>query len=103
MTLADLRYIRDKLRLPPKAFAATFGVTTGSLHRWETKGETGAEIKCDPFRTQILMTLRQRMDEVSPEELRALAADVEAASGRFGNLAALYRVLHFIYGNNNHA
>jgi hypothetical protein len=103
MTLNDLTFVRDKLALPPKTFAAVFGITTSSLSRWSTKGLNGEDIKCDPFRMQILTTLRLRMREVSESDLRALAVDVGAAFNRSGNLAALYRVLHFIYGSRNGA
>jgi len=97
VTLNELRYIREKLRLSTRAFAAVFGVAPSSLYRWESTPTPAGELRMDPFRQQLFTVLRDRLRGSSEQELSQLAGDVEQAFARSGSLFALKVVLDFIY------
>jgi hypothetical protein len=96
MSLDDLRFIREKLRLPSKEFAAVFGVAVSTLYRWETATDP-ADLSMDPFRRQIFSALRARMIVSSFQELHELAEETNKAYVKAGSLCALAQVLNFVY------
>jgi hypothetical protein len=97
MTGAQIRWIREQVRLTPAQFAELIGASLSSVYRWESAGPS--EVAIDPFQHRIFVLLQQQIASRESTRQQELAKRIATGLAIGGGLLGLFHLLNAAFGD----
>ena len=91
MTGKEIKTIRQQLGLTKNELALRLGISSSSVHRWESRETTAWLI--DPLQRQLFSLLSEQLTRNDSEFGKSIKSNITLKGGLF----ALYRFLHHVY------
>jgi transcriptional regulator with XRE-family HTH domain len=96
LTGLGIQQARTRLGLDPSQFARTCGVSTTTVGRWESAGVH--RVYPDTFQHDLLVALTSHVRSFTEHDATRLGNAVARTLAVYGNLRALYVLLHELLG-----
>ncbi len=98
MNGAQVRELRQSLKMEPTHFAQLVGVHPSTLYRWEAAGEMA--IRVEPFQQQIMAVLKQQTGSPQSKASEGIGDAIVKALLVGGAMFGLYKLLEAAFSED---